>query len=474
MSVVAVLAYLLVAAGGSTPAAPVVATEGGSREWLQAQPDLAITLYRSWQPPNVTVIDGMFRVEPELGQAGGECRYAVDLQVEDSAGAVLLRDDWESDCARAADGSAVASLETFQFAVLPARYTLRVSVRAVGDAARAAQTTRTVEGLAPPVRLSDLVLGKQVGWADSASSTPWTFRRGAIGILTASEVVVQAEDPRLAYYVEVYADSATSLNGRLIGVVKRQDGSEVVRVALRELRDLRQSEPVAGQMSVAGLPPGDYLLEARLELADTVLVRSHPFSMTTPMLAGGAPTGGGYFASLSDAELAELFDPLVVWLQTEAERQRYESLTPEGRRTFLREYFQGAEPSGNPESDAPLDVYLARVKHVQTAFRERVGRSEQEGWRTDRGRIYLRLGEPTSRVVRPRPQQGPPYEIWFYAIRSGYVYLFVDERGFGNHYLLYSNDPAENPLPGWEKRVGAGAIDDLAQLGIRVRASQSM
>jgi len=333
-----------------------------------------------------------------------------------------------------------------------------------------------VEGLAPPVRLSDLVLGKQVGWADSATATPWTFQRGAIGILTASEVVVEAEDPHLAYYVEVYADSTVSLNGRLVGVVKRQDGSEVVRVALRDLGELRESVPVAGLMSVAGLPPGDYLLEARLELGDTVLVRSHPFSMTAPMLASGAEpaAGGGYFASLSDEELQELFDPLVVWLQTEAERRRYESLTPEGRRVFLRQYFGGAEPTGDPNSESPLDVYLARVKHVNTAFRERLGRGEQQGWRTDRGRIYLRLGEPTSRVVRPRPQQGPPYEIWFYSVRSGYVYLFVDERGFGTPYLLFSNDPAENPMPGWETRVGAGAIEDLAQLGIRVRASQSM
>jgi len=472
MSVVAALAVLLVAVGGPWPAAPVAAAEGGSRA-LSQERDLAVTLYRSWQAPNVTVIDGMFRVEPELGQAGGECRYAVELQVEDSAGAVLLRDGWDSNCPRAADGSALASLETFQFAVLPARYTLRVSVRAVGDAARVARTSVAVEGLEPSVRLSDLVLGSQVGWADSAGPT-WTFRRGAIGILTASEVVVQADDPHLAYYVEVYADSAQPLSGRLVGAIKRPDGSEVVRVPLRELGELRQSAPVAGRMSVAGLPPGEYLLEARLELADTVLVRVHPFSMISPLLAADAPAeGGGYFASLSDEELAELFDPLVVWLQTEAERRRYESLSPTGRRAFLREYFGNVAPSGDPDSQAPLDVYLARVKYVQTAFRERVGRGAQEGWRTDRGRIYLRLGEPTSRVVQPRPQQGPPYEIWFYAIRSGYVYLFVDERGFGTPYLLYSNDPAENPMPGWEQRIGAEAIEDLAQFGIRVRSSTS-
>src|SRR5690606_39730594 len=132
MSVVAALAVLLVAVGGPWPAAPVAAAEGGSRA-LSQERDLAVTLYRSWQAPNVTVIDGMFRVEPELGQAGGECRYAVELQVEDSAGAVLLRDGWDSNCPRAADGSGLGSLEALQVAGRPARSVPLVWGRRVGE-----------------------------------------------------------------------------------------------------------------------------------------------------------------------------------------------------------------------------------------------------------------------------------------------------------------------------------------------------
>src|SRR5690606_41307127 len=111
------------------------------------------------------------------------------------------------------DGAGLGWLETSRLAALPARARLRVSVRAVGDAARVARTSVAVEGLEPSVRLSDLVLGSQVGWADSAGPT-WTFRRGAIGILTASEGVGQADDPHLAYYGGGHADLAAAVDRR--------------------------------------------------------------------------------------------------------------------------------------------------------------------------------------------------------------------------------------------------------------------
>lgn len=434
----------------------------------QAAPELEVTLYRSWQPPNVTVVEGLFRVDPALGQAGGECRYVVGLEVADSAGNVLTRDEWRNECPRGADGAPAAALETFQFAVLPSRYEVRLAVRPELDSARVVRASVALQSLAERARISDLVLAREVGWVDSASDRRWTFEHGKIGILTASEIVVQAEEPHLSYYVEVYTDSTLPLTGRLVGVVKREAGDEVARVGLRELREVRQSQPVAGRMSVAGLPPGEYVLETRLELGDTVLVREHPFVMDAPLLAGGE-AAADYFARLGNQELRDLFDPLVVWLRSDMDRGRYETLSPDGKRAFLRQYFAGAEPSGDPDSEAPLDMYLARVRHVNAAYRERAGRGEREGWRTDRGRIYLLRGEPTNRVARPRPQVGPPYEIWFYAIRSGYVYLFVDETGFGEQRLWFSNDPAENSLPGWEQRIGVSAMEDLAQFGIRLR-----
>jgi hypothetical protein len=61
-----------------------------------------------------------------------------------------------------------------------------------------------------------------------------------------------------------------------------------------------------------------------------------------------------------------------------------------------------------------------------------------------------------------------PYEIWFYNIGSGYVYLFADESGFGHYRLLYTTDPSMVTLPDWARRVGPAAVSELsAYYGIR-------
>ena len=61
-----------------------------------------------------------------------------------------------------------------------------------------------------------------------------------------------------------------------------------------------------------------------------------------------------------------------------------------------------------------------------------------------------------------------PYEIWYYNIGAGYVYLFADESGFGHYRLLYSTDPTVATLPDWARRAGAAAVAELSNYyGVR-------
>src|SRR5690606_20656750 len=77
----------------------------------QPQPD--VTIYRSWRPPNLTLVEGMFRVDPEL-LGTSDCAYGVRLAVRDAQGTELLKDEWTGSCP-VADGVQVAGLETFRF-----------------------------------------------------------------------------------------------------------------------------------------------------------------------------------------------------------------------------------------------------------------------------------------------------------------------------------------------------------------------
>jgi GWxTD domain-containing protein len=327
-----------------------------------------------------------------------------------------------------------------------------------------------VQSLTSDAVASDLILAREVALVDTTQSGSWTIRRGGVGIQASSQLVVQPSDPMLAYYLELYPKEHMPLTGTVFGVVKRRDGRELARFQLQTLERLNEPWPVAGAVPVAGLPPGAYTFEAHVQLPDTLVVRSHPFFMgaATAVAAG---SGRGWFWTLSDEQLSEMFDPVVVWL-TPAEANLFTTLPPDARREFLSRQFGRSGPSPDDGEESALDAYLARAQTVRQRYAERAGRGSLDAWQSDRGRIYLLRGAPTNLVTRPSPQTGPPYEVWHYAGAQGFVYLFGDETLMGHFRLIYTNDPAEQTMPDWERRVGSEAIEDLQRTGIRPRSDR--
>lgn len=440
----------------------------------RAGAQLDVTMYRSWTPPNATVVHGLFRVDGAMLGTGAECAYRVELSVTDSAGTPLVNNEWDGRCPPPRNGVPSGALETFQFAVLPSRYTVQVTVTP-SSGGRPVSATAALESLPADAVVSDLILARAAGWADSASDLQYTIRRGQLGLAAASEVVADEQRPQIAYYLEVYPTADEPMSGKLTGIVRRPDGKQLVQIPLQNLQAVQVSKPLVANVPLEGLAPGDYVFETRLELGDTTIVRSHPFRMegmlsqqAQPQPSPQAQPGTGYFWTLSPEQLRELFDPVIVTLERQADRELFQNLNPDGKRRFLQQYFGGVEPTPGDEGDNPLDLYLRRVRHVQREYVERQG--GLEGWRTDRGRIYLKRGEPDNRVARPLPPGGAaPYEIWQHTIPSNYVYLFVDEARIGSYRLVFTNDPLETSLPDWERRISSDAAEELLRMGIPIR-----
>ena len=430
------------------------------------EPQPEVTIYRSWRAPNVTVVEGMFRVDPELlGTAS--CAYGVQLTVRDSAGTQLKQESWEGACPEQ-DGLIAAALETFQFQVVPAAYSVEVEVYPSGDPARRRSTTLEVRGLERNPLVSDLILAREVAFVDTAADEQWTVRRGDIGLQLSSEVIVRPEDPSLSYYVELYPEEDEPMSGTVAGVIRRSDGRELTRVTLQTLAGLTEPRPVAGSLPVEGLPPGTYSFEAQVQLTDTTIVSAHPFTVAPPIAV--ATGSAGWFDTISDAQLDELFDGVVVWLKalgSGSSAELYETLPAHAQRQFLAREFGTEGPTPEDGEESALDAYLSRIRVVNARFAERAGSVGRPAWRTDRGRIYLINGEPGSQVLRPSPAGRAPYEIWHYPSGQARVYLFADDTRMGHYRLIFTTDPNEQSTPDWTRLVAAEAMEDLARLGIR-------
>ncbi len=435
--------------------------------------DFDVALFRTRRGADLTVVDGVVHFDPRMAAGGEECAYLMGIEVRDSDETLILQDNWrgllscESPDVAGEGRRELRVVETFQFAVMPGRYSVIVTLEPAGQHEAITQGEYDLVSLPPGTLVSDLILGRDVGIVDTAETAGWTVRKGQVGVAADPYVVCDANRSTLAYYVELYGESLDTLSGVVEGIIRQADGSEVVRSTFAELEGQPGSRPIAGSLSVAGLPPGEYALEMELQFGDTVITRSRGFHMATSfdLPAAGASTTSSevarYFQDLSDEELAELFDAVEIWLATAQERKTYTGLTPDGKRRFLAYYFENVAPQFVTGGEPALDIYLERIEYVREAYGEKAGREQQTGWRTPRGRIYMLRGRPTERRDRPFPTEPPPYEIWFYNVGPGYVYLFVDETRFGNYRLIFSTDPREPQLPNWESRASRAAIEEM-------------
>ena len=83
---------------------------------------------------------------------------------------------------------------------------------------------------------------------------------------------------------------------------------------------------------------------------------------------------------------------------------------------------------GTPENEL-MEEYYRRVAFSIEAFTV-----VQDGWRTDRGMIYILFGPPDEIHRGSFELDQKPYQIWDY-YRIGKQFVFRDETGFGNYRL---------------------------------------
>ena len=102
----------------------------------------------------------------------------------------------------------------------------------------------------------------------------------------------------------------------------------------------------------------------------------------------------------------------------------------ESKRAYFERFWKEMDPNPKTNKNELMDEYYRRVNIANQSF----STMSQEGWLTDRGRIFIKFGEPDDIERHPFEMDSYPYEIWqYYTLRK--VFLFIDRLGFGDYYL---------------------------------------
>lgn len=428
-----------------------------------------IVAARFYRGAGTTLIDGFCRVpfgllEP-LSRTEGRAWYTVRVTVRDSGGRPVQVQSWtQAVPARLASVPGASSVEHFVFAAPAGSYQLDVAVTdsASGRVAHA-QSDVTAYGTAPLA--SDLLLSNSVrrGVVGDTSAAPGEIRKGGVFVTAATRPVLTPSQARLFYYLEFYPAAATTV--RTTARVLTSDDREMVAAPVQELNVAAGGAVATSGLDLTGLPPGAYRLRLESVLADTTVVRTADFSMAgfetdVALSELSARTVSDAFANLSAGQLDSLYQPMVFILEGD-EHGIFDGLSVEGKRNFLRRAWARRDPTpGTPANEEQGDFYR-RIADANRRFREG-GAAQVSGWRTDRGRILLRNGEPDE--VYRRPQSGPtrPYELWKYTHGRPRRFVFLDETKLGHYVLIYTDDRREPTRADWEQVLGSDeAVQDV-------------
>jgi GWxTD domain-containing protein len=131
----------------------------------------------------------------------------------------------------------------------------------------------------------------------------------------------------------------------------------------------------------------------------------------------------------------------VVYIIVPLEKEVFLQLkTDRERDLFIEAFWKQRDPTpGTPENEFKNEHYR-RISHANHFF----GRgTPKPGWRTDRGRVYIILGEPNDVEQFEGKTATYPSVIWFYqgktplGLPPGFNLVFFQEGGIGE-YRLYS------------------------------------
>ena len=217
-----------------------------------------------------------------------------------------------------------------------------------------------------------------------------------------------------------------------------------------------------GEIGIFKLPSGNYNLVVDVFSKDSVLLatNSYFFQRSNPAITlqledfNVVDIDNTFVDKITDkAQLLE-YVRFLYPVSTPVEREFYSTrmnLIPmESLQKFFYAFWLKRDPI-NPER--AWTAYLEKIKYVDKEF----GCKLVQGYRTDRGRVYLQYGAPNSIAEAPFDSHSYPYEIWHYyhcIDQSNVKFVFWNTDLVSNDYeLLHSDKRGEMQDPFWQMKL---------------------
>lgn len=377
----------------------------------------------------------------------------VSLVLIDSTGANVYNDKWVTPIAAPSDQELSGRFlpEQFDLLLAPGAYTAKMEITDRGATiGGVAELPFIAPVFGDRLALSDIQFASDVQRDTSENR----FCKNGFKILPNPSRTFGQSLSMLIFYYEIYHSQVPG-NLSIFYAIHDISGQAVREFPVKTKRKYGTIGADMGALSVAAL--SDTLYTLWITVTDSTTMETEKkfcFFRNVPYRAVHYESNIEKMVENFSVQDLEMHIRQVRYLMTPEENEVISALDETGKRRAMIRFWEMRDPDiGTPVNEV-YQQYMARVHLANKQF----SRGYEPGWLTDRGRIFIKYGPPNQVEKHPLSVNTKPYEMWDYYIEGGLRFIFLDDEGFNQYRLIYTNDRTEISDPNWREYIKDGEM----------------
>ena len=273
-----------------------------------------------------------------------------------------------------------------------------------------------IEVIKEMYKISDLLLASNI----RSDTTQSYLRKGNLIVVPHPSHQFDEHYSNLYVYYEIYDPPASSDSLEIIYKIVNE-AKKIIRKITRRVDKRFKTQAVNFGVNIQGLESGAYIFMVEVKNPNTQAIarKEIPFDIIKTAAEEISYEGLPYYEEIE-------------YFVTSEQYKYFQNLPKDGKAMFFERFWETHnywEISG-------------RFDHADKYYRQ----GDRPGYKTDRGRIYVKYGEPDE-IERSIIEyyEARPYEHWQYS--NGAQFLFLDIRGTNEYTLVWTNVSGEQSQP---------------------------
>ena len=274
-----------------------------------------------------------------------------------------------------------------------------------------------------------------------------------------------ANENKLNFYAEIYNSDKLYDEGKFLVnyyIETVESSNRMQNYFFNKRFDVKKVDVLLNTIDISELPSGNYYLVVEMHDRSNELIcsKSWFFQRSNPNVAfemedlAGVNVANTFVGNITEIDTLRKYirylDPICSEMERDYSSNLVRTDDMKTMQQFLFNFWSKRFPM-NPKQG--FDDYLAAVNRVNMSF----STTAFPGYRSDRGYVFLKYGQPDKIMEVPDEPAALPYEIWHYyevANQHNKKFVFVaPDRSSNDYQLIHSNMVGEINNPRWQMEI---------------------